>query len=220
MAAPRASDVWIRLRAVDPAWTRLIAATLACVLLIWSGLGPWRIRAIRREQRKQADATLATFAGWRRTYQPAIAAESISWRRTFLELQALGVVGDERLAMTRYVSRAAEEAGLRDVRVDIGPPDTTGSDTRLSTEGVRRKPASFSLSVECRGSLRAVVGFLGQLPPSVAATHLSLVHQDGRARHRLALAVYELTFTNGPPALSSSVGRDDSVRGRSRGDGG
>ncbi|HJQ20322.1 MAG TPA: hypothetical protein VJ867_08250 [Gemmatimonadaceae bacterium] len=220
MTAPSRPDARIRLPAVDPAWTRLAGALLATVILGWSTVGVWRTRASRNTQVKQAQATLATFAEWRKRYQPAVAAESVSWRRTLLELQALGVVGDERLAMTRYVSRSAEEAGLRDVRVVIGASDTTGSDARLSTEGIRRKPASFGLSVECRGSLRAVVAFLGQLPPSVSPTRLTLVRQDGGGRHRIALAVYELTFTNGPPTLWSSVGSDHADRGGSGGDGG
>lgn len=210
----------LKVPVIQPVWTRLVASVLAALLLAWTGTRVWRVDTARRAELNEARATLATFADWRRRYEPAVAAESVSWRRTMLELQALGVVGDERLAMTRYVARAAEEAGLRDVRVIIGPPDTTGSDTRLSTEGIRRKPASFSLSVEARGGLRAVVGFLGQLPPSMSATHLSLVRQGGSARHRLELAVYELTFANGPPPYWSSVGSDRSDRGRPRGSGG
>lgn len=205
----------LRMRAVDPALTRFVASVLASLLLLASGASVWRTRSERREQLRQAESTLATFAEWRRRYRPAVAAESVSWRRTILELQALGVVGDERLAMTRYVARAAEEAGLRDVRVTIAEPDTTFAAARPSIEGVRRRPASFSLSVECRGSLRAVVGFLGQLPPSVSASHLSLLHQDGRARHRLALAVYELSFTNGSSPGWSPAGSDHSGHGGS-----
>lgn len=221
MTSPRSSAVaTFRLSAIDPAWTRLVASVLAAVLLAFTGARVWRTNQERTRRVKQAEATLATMAEWRRKYVPAVAAESLSWRRTMLELQSLGVMGDERLAMTRFVARAAEEAGLTDVRVTIAPPDTTGTDTRLSAEGVRRTPASFSLSVECRGGLRAVVGFLGQLPPSLSATHLSLVHQDGRARHRFALAAYELTFTNGSSPLRSSVGSDHSDRRGDSGGGG
>ena len=129
-----------------------------------------------------------------------------------MELHALGVVGDERLSLTQTVTRAAEAAGLRDVRVLIGAADTTGLDTRLSTEGVRRQSAPFGLVVECRGNLQAIVTFLGELPSSVAPTTLSLVRQDGRARHRLSLAVYELQFLNGPPTLWSPLERSDPPR--------
>jgi hypothetical protein len=195
----------------DPALTRLAAAILGAVVLAWVGVRVTRVHAEREKELRRATGTLATFAEWRLKYQPAVAAESIAWRRTWMELQDLGVVGDERLALTRTVSRAAEEAGLRDVQVSIGSSDTTGSEARLSTEGVRRKPATFSLQVLCRGGLPQVVAFLGQLPPSVAATQVSLVRQDGRAKHRITLGVYELIFSNGPPPFWSSSQRRDSL---------
>jgi hypothetical protein len=203
--------------ALSPALTRLVAAVLSAALLAWTGLRVSRTDAARRRELREAEATLATFAGWRRRFEPAVAAESIAWRRTLMELQALGVIGDERLRLTQMVSRAAERAGLRDVRVSVTTADTTGSDARLSTEGVHRQTASFGLSVECRGNLQAVVSFLGDLPASVAPTQLSLVRQDGRARHRVALAVYELQFPNGFPVapsapVSSSLERSDSDR--------
>ena len=73
-------------------------------------------------------------------------------------------------------------------------------------EGVQSKSAPFSLLVECRGGLESVIGFLGQLPPSVAPTRLSLVRQDGRGPHRISLAVYELTFSSGVPPGSVVIG--------------
>lgn len=203
-----------------PAASRLIAAVLSIALLGWAGVRASRAGAARRTDLRRAEATLATFADWRRRYEPAVAAESIMWRRTLMELQSLGVIGDERLALTQMVGRAADVAGLRDVRVLIEPPDTTGSHERLSTEGVRRQSAPFGLVVECRGNLQAVVTFLGELPPSVAPTNLSLVRQDGRARHRLLLAVYELQLSNGPSTLSSPLERGNPRRvgaGRSGG---
>jgi hypothetical protein len=198
--------------AVSPAITRLVAAVLGAGLLVWGGLHASRAGTANRAELRRAEATVATFADWRKRYKPAVAAESISWRRTMMELHALGVIGDERLALTQALARAAEVSGLLDVRVLIGPADTTGSDARLSTEGVRRQSAPFGLVVECRGNLQAIVTFLGALPPSVAPTALSLVRQDGRARHRLLLAVYELQFSNGPPTLWSPLERSDPSR--------
>ena len=193
---------------LPPAATRLLAAGVGIVLLAWAGVRASRAGHERRLQLRAAEATLATFAEWQRRYQPAVAAESIAWRRTWMELQDLGIVGDERLSLTQHVARAAEFAGLRDVRVSIQPdPDTTGSDERLSTEGVRRQSAPFGLLVECRGNLQAVVNFLGDLPPSVAPTGLTLARQDGRARHRFTLAVYELQFSNAPAPVWSPAER-------------
>lgn len=196
----------------NPTVTRLAAAALGAVLLLWSGVRVSRADSARQAELKRAQATLATFAEWKRRYEPAVAAESIAWRRTLMELQALGVIGDERLALTKSVSRAAEAAGLRDVKVLIDAPDTTGSDARLSTVGVRRQAAPFGLVVECRGNLQAIVSFLGELPPSVAPTNLNLVRQDGRARHRLLLAVYELQFSNGSASLSTPLERSNPRR--------
>lgn len=206
-----ADSVRARAAAIDPAVTRLFAALAGGALLLWGGLHASRAGTANRADLRRAEATLATFAEWRRRYEPAVAAESIAWRRTLMELHSLGVLGDERLAVTQSVSRAAEAAGLRDVRVVIGAADTTGSDARLSTEGVRRQSAPFGLVVECRGNFQAVVAFLGELPPSVAPIALSLVRQDGTARHRVVLAVYELQFTNGPPTLWSPLERSDSA---------
>lgn len=185
--------------AVSPTVTRLVAAIIGVLLLTLAGTGARRVGVARRAELRQADSVLATFADWRRRYRPVVAAESIAWGRTRMEVERLGVVGDERLALTRTLTHAAEAAGLRDVRVRIQPPDTTGSAARLSTEGVERRSAPFGLSVEARGNLQAIVAFLGELPPSVAPIELILVRQDGRARHRLTLAVYEIEFPNGPP---------------------
>jgi hypothetical protein len=187
--------------------SRLVAGVLAVAILGFTAFRVSRAGSATRIELRKAEQTLATFDDWRRRYQPAVAAESISWQRTWDELQQLGVLGDERLSLTRNVARAAETAGLRDVRVLIQAGDTTGSDARLSTEGVGRKAAPFGLSVESRGDLRAVLSFLAQLPPSVAPTQLSLVRQDGRGRHRFVLAVYELTFANGPQPVRSSLER-------------
>ena len=200
---------------ISPAVTRLVAASIGIALLSWAGFHASKAGVARRAELRQAEAVLATFADWRRRYQPAVAAESIAWRRTWLELRGLGVVGDERLALARALSRAAEAAGLRDVRILIQSPDTTGSAERLSTEGVLRQSAPFGLAVECRGNLQAVVTFLGELPPSVAPTQLILVRQDSRARHRLTLAVYELEFSNGPPTLWTPLERGDPRAGSS-----
>lgn len=201
-----------RLLTVSPAVTRLTAAAIGIAVVLWAGLAASRVGAARRAELRQADSVLATFADWRRRYRPVVVAESIAWSRTRLEVERLGVVGDERLALTRTLTQAAEAAGLRDVRVRIQSPDTTGSAERLSTEGVVRRAAPFGLSVEGRGSLQAVVSFLGELPPSVAPTDLVLVRQDGRTRHRLTLAVYEIELTNGPPTVWTPQERSDSRR--------
>jgi hypothetical protein len=201
-----------RVLGVNPAITQLVTAAIGIALLAWAGVGASRIGDARRAELRQADSVLTTFADWRRRYKPVVAAESIAWGRTRLEVERLGVIGDERLSLTRALTQAAEAAGLRDVRVRIRPPDTTGSAERLSTEGVLRRAAPFGLSVEGRGSLQAMVAFLGELPPSVAPTELVLVRQDGRARHRLTLAVYEIEFPNGPSSVWTPQERSDSRR--------
>ena len=187
---------------VDPAITRLLFAVLAIAMLAWAGVRAKARGDAARAELRTARAALAEFAGLRQRYRPAAAAESISWRRTWMELQALGVIGDERLTSTQEVARAAEVAGMTEVKVLIGPSDTTGAEKRLSTEEVERKSASYSLVVEGRGGMRSVVAFLGQLPPSVAPTQVIMARETGSARHRISLAVYELQFTNGPPANS------------------
>lgn len=202
---------------LDPSAVLLAAAVVAIGVMGWAGTRAARIASARTAEIQRLERTLADFADFRQRYTPAVAAESIAWRRTWMELQDLGVLGDERLDVTRSVTRLAESAGLRDVQVLLGPSDTTGSETRLSTEGIRRNAAPFGLLVECRGGLRSVINFVGLLPPSVAATELSLVRQDGRQRHRISLAVYELSFTNGPPATWSSLERGTPAdRGGSR----
>lgn len=190
------------LERIDPAITRLVCGLVAVGLLGWAGLRARTRGDAARAELRTARSALAEFQSLRQRYRPAVAVESIAWRRTWMELQALGVVGDERLASTQAVARAAEAAGMSGVKVLIGPGDTTGAEKRLSTEEVGRKPASYSLVVEGRGGMRSAIAFLGQLPPSVAPTQVSMVRQGGSARHRISLAVYELQFTNGPPPNS------------------
>ena len=184
---------------LTPTITRLAAAILGIAMLAWAGTRASRAGFERRAALREARATLATFADWRSRYRPAVAAESIAWRRAWMEVRDLGVLGDERLTVTQHVARSAEYAGLHGVRVLIEEPDTTGSNARLSTREVRRRAAPFSLVVECRGSLQSVLAFIGALPPSVAPTSMSLVRQEGSARHRLTLAVYELDVEHVSP---------------------
>lgn len=205
---------------LSPTVTRLAAAFLGIMILAWSGSRAARAGAERRAALRQAQTTLATFADWRARFRPAVAAESIAWRRAWMEVRDLGVLGDERLAITQHVARAAEFAGLQSVRVLIDRADTTGSDARLSTREVRRRPASFGLVVECRGNLQSVLAFLGTLPPSVAATSMQLVRQEGRAHHRLTLAVYELDLDNASPLTVSPVSIAPVERGAASGGGG
>jgi hypothetical protein len=215
-----ATPFWKRLRLdeVTPAHSRFAFAAVSAILLAWTAARVTRTGNAHRAALRDARASIAVLDEWRRGFQPPAAAESLAWRRAAMDASELGIAGDERLELTRAVSRAAEAAGLRDVRVRVSPPDTTGSEARLSTEGIRRQPAPFGLLVECRGNLQALVNLLGQLPPSVAATSLHLVRQDdrGRARHRLVLAVYELSFSHGTPSLGSPSERGDS-RDRSGG---
>lgn len=202
-----ATPFWKRMRLdeVTPAHSRFVFAALSAMLLAWTVARVTRTGNAHRAALREARASIAVLDSWRRGFQPPAAAESLAWRRATMKANELGITGDERLELTQAISRAAEAAGLRDVRVRLSPPDTTGSEARLSTEGVRREPAPFGLLVECRGNLQAVVNLLGQLPPSVAATSLHLARQDdrGRARHRLTLAVYELSFSHVTPSLGS-----------------
>ena len=203
----------VRIR-LSPAVTRIAAALLGTAVLLLAGLRARRAGEERRTQLRAAESTLATFADWRRRFQPAVAAESISWQRTWMEVRDLGIVGDERVALTQHVARVAEFAGLRSVRVMIGAPDSTGAEARLSTSSIRRQPASFGLVVDCRGSLQSIVSFLGGLPPSVAVTGMRLVRQNGAARHRLTLAVYELDFNDiAPPVAGAPAERRTAAGG-------
>ena len=207
MAAPLGHPEATTRTRFRPELALIVAGTAAVVLLAFSGMRAWRLDTSRRLELRRAESTLETFADLRRRYEPAVAAESIAWRRTWLQLQELGVGGDERLSLTQRVTRSAEAAGLRNVRVLIEEPDTAGQQPRLSTDGVQSKPAPYSLRVECHGGLESVIAFLGQLPPSVAPTRLSLLRQDGRGQHRITLAVYELTFDNGVPPGWSALER-------------
>jgi hypothetical protein len=206
--APR---FWSRLRlaSLSPAHSRFAFAAVSAILLAWTAARVTRAGNAHRAALSDTRQTIAMLDSWRRGFEAPAPAESLAWRRAALDANELGIAGDERLALTQAISRAAESAGLRDVRVRVSAADTTGSEARLSTEGVRRQPATFGLLVECRGNLQAVVNLLGQLPPSVAATSLHLVRQDdrGRARHRIVLAVYELSFSHGIPTLGSPLER-------------
>jgi hypothetical protein len=205
MTAPGGALSRLKMPALDPAVSLLAAALVSIAVLTWTGFRSARAAGERRVALTRAKTELAGFEDLRTRYAPAIAAESLSWRQTWVGLRDIGVLGSDRLGLTGTVSRVAEESGLRDVRVLIGPPDTTGVEARLSTGGIQRKSAPFGLLVEARGGMQAVISFIGRLPPSVAVTQLSLVQQNGGRRHRISLAVYELEFTNGSPPIPADV---------------
>jgi len=204
---------------IDPAVSVLVAAVVVIGLLTWSGLRSAGAASARKAAVSRARTELAGFEDLQRRYAPAVAAESLSWRQTWIGLQDVGLLGSDRLGLTRSISRSAEDAGLREVRVLIGPPDTTGVEARLSTGGIQRKPAPFSLLVEARGGMQSVIGFIGRLPPSVAVTRLGLMQQGASGRHRISLAVYELEFADGTPIpadLRPSLERGAAARGDGR----
>ena len=191
----------------------LAVAVFALVLLAGVGIRAWKLDSARQVDLRRAESVLSSFADLKRRYVPAVAAESIAWRRTWLDLQELGVGSSEQpLVLTQRVARSAEDAGLTAVKVHIEAPDTLGKP--FTAEGVQSKPASYSLRVECRGGLASVLAFLDQLPPSVSPTQFSLMRQDGRGPHRISLAVYELTLTDGAAADWSSSERGGAGVGR------
>ncbi len=207
-------------RGLRPEIVLVVAAAIALVVVALQGLRLARLTAARQQDVDRAEATLKVFADLRSRYRPAVAAESIAWRRAWLQVRELGAGGGDRLNLTQRLTQSAEDAGLTGVRVLIEPPDTASLLPRLSTEDIQSRLAPYSLRVECRGGMESVIAFLGRLPASVSPIRVSLVRQDGRGPHRISLAVYEFTFINGAPPEWSSFERGGAGSGRSGGPGG
>lgn len=205
---------------IPPGAVRLLAFGIGTALLLWGAASARRAGLATRAELRQTERTADMLESWRARFRPATPAESLLWQRRRLEVQDLGVAGDERLALARRISRAAESAGLSDVRVLVVEADTTDFATRLSHEGMERRIAPFGLAVEFRGNLQGVVAFIGELPLSVAPTQIGLVRQDGRSRHRMSLAVFELDLINGTTAIGTSLERGDRDRLGGAGTGG
>jgi hypothetical protein len=106
---------------------------------------------------------------------------------------AVAVARDARFSVAQRVAQRAEQLGLTDVRVRFAPADSDEAPATPELSGARIAVADYSLGVDCRGDLAALLSLVDQLPPSVALQRLAAERSPvgGAVDYHLALAVFE-----------------------------
>ena len=141
-------------------------------------------------RRKSADV-------WLGSLQPATTAESQEWFRVQSALQQLGASPDSRLTLLEVITRRAERAGLRNVRVLLTPVDSIPAIPRDGAPPVTIKVADYGIMVDFKGSFAATRTFLASLPPAVGVQRVTITRDGQAVGTRAVLTVYE-AVVNGP----------------------
>ena len=188
----------------------------------WVGLSAQRARTRLTLDAIRLESDAARLEQWRREFRPVSATEAMRWRLVDANLTSLGVASSERVLVAETVARAAEEAGMVDVRVRFTAGDSSqGVAAREQRMGTRTlHPASYGLALHARGSYEGLVRLIGALPPSVAVWRVTSTREDGVIAHALALAVFEAVDGNGSANTTIRSGGDDAAAPRVHNDSG
>src|ERR1043165_7093708 len=176
----------------------VVFSTFTLATSIWLG---WQANLVRAGMG-------ASTASWRRAadqfetarqqFHVPTSSESADLLRESANLGALGVPASERINLMELVSRLADAAALRNVRVNFRPGggDSVYLPPRvIGTTSINA--AAYSVSVEFTGSFVGLVKFVSSLPPSVSVSRMGAARRSGGASYHLLLGVYEVTIGGG-----------------------
>jgi hypothetical protein len=184
----------------------------------WVGLSAQRARARLTTDATRLESDAARLEQWRREFRPVSATEATSWRLVDANLASLGVAPSERVTVAERVARAAEEAGMVEVRVRFTAGDSNQAVQRMGARAPH--PASYGLTLNARGSYEGLVRLIGALPTSVAVWRVTSTREGGAIAHALALAVFEAVDGNGSANTTIRSGGDDAAAPRFHNDSG
>jgi len=142
---------------------------------------------IQRNRLRSTDHDLTTF---RSAFRQA-SLEERAFR--FPDSLAVFVAREARFSVAQRVAQRAEQLGLTDVRVRFAAADSAEAPTVPELSDAHVAVADYSIGLDCRGSLAALLSLVNALPPSVALQRVSAerVPVTGAVDYHLALAVFE-----------------------------
>lgn len=174
-------------------WAEL---ALAALVVVGPAALVTQTAARRADALAQREATLAALVGaadaWRAAYVPATSAESAAWRLSERRVRERGVDAVDRVALAQLVAQRAEELGIPDVRVGFAPVDDLAPAPALAVDAWTFEMAPYAVTVDFVADYRAIVGFIGSLPPQVAVRRLELERSETGVRASTLLVVYRL----------------------------
>ncbi|HEY4217835.1 MAG TPA: hypothetical protein VGM67_11905 [Gemmatimonadaceae bacterium] len=104
---------------------------------------------------------------------------------------AISVPRANRVSLAGDLASRAEQVGLRNVRVNFAPPDSSAAPEHPEFFGAPVSVADYGVAVECGGSFAAVLSFVDQLPSSVALQRITAVRDKAGSHFLVMLAVFE-----------------------------
>lgn len=158
---------------------------------VWVGRAAYAQAALLREEGQRLESMRKGADLWLGTLQPASNVEIQEWQQIQSTLQQLGAAPDARLTLLEVVTRRAERAGLRNVRVSLSAIDTIPAIPRTGAPPVTIKVAEYALLVEFKGNFAATRTFLATLPPTVGVQRINISRSGPTLGTRAILTVYE-----------------------------
>ena len=122
-------------------------------------------------------------------FRPVTDVERKAWS-SLPDSGALGIAPDGRLGLTESVARMAEQSGLAQSRVSLGPADTAVAAQRAPGDG-DAVLSNYTITVDAEGGFAELLTFVNALPVTVSVAHLKGRRDSGTAHFHVVLAVYE-----------------------------
>jgi hypothetical protein len=177
---------------------QIAAAVLVASVAVVLGLRARdRFIAIRLQQGR-VSAEITAISRFRQAFRSAPNGRDSLRVAAASDSVVLGVPRRLRLSLAQTVALAAEEAGLRDVRIRFGGTDTAYVPPRSASGPSPVVVADYTVSLECSGGFADVLTFVSKLPVTVSLSRLRAAREPGNARGHffLTFAVYQSANDN------------------------
>ena len=141
-----------------------------------------------RSELAQLRAAEAEIERFRSAFRPS---QDIDARLVAPNWAAVALPRDLRVTLAEQLADRAEALGLTEVRVRFAASDSTAAPTQPNLLGTSVSVADYTIALECRGDLAAVLSLVNHLPFAVAVQRLTATRAANGTQYHLVLAVFE-----------------------------
>ena len=166
------------------------------VALVLGGAARRRLDPMQRQVRDLRNA-MQTISVFQSSYRP-LSPEQESRLAHVADSLDLGSPAGMRLPVAEAVTRVAELAGLRQVRVRFAAPDSAFIPPRGAGDAAHLTPAGYVVALDGDGAFADVVRALNTLPRFVSVVRLTATNERAAVHYHIVLAVYETADVHRP----------------------
>jgi hypothetical protein len=138
--------------------------------------------------------TVKLIGDWRSSFRAPTDSESRALLSEVPRAGDLGIPAGRRFVVLETMTQAAEDAGLRDIEVNVGDPDPDSAfvPPREKVGQTQLDLASYVVSIDFTGSFASLLKFVSNTPPSLVIRRLGVATGDDGVRYKVIFSVYEI----------------------------